>query len=280
MHPRSIPALVLLAALATTATQAEARGRLGHSEFLEFVAPIPLPDPDGKGALSLCALKTKNHVFGIPIYYSADGYAMAAGKCDAGQYYPITAEKLAAGKQAGIFPADLPDEPQLSTAQKMNGYIAFGAIGFLLLMLLRARLGQGRAAKQRKAALGALPPVAQRIADVTCAMAKADGAVSPHEVATIASIVTRLTGENCDPRLIAEIAEMSRSDLQPADFRALGKGLKTEAKELVLRAAMLVAMADGKFEKAEIAFISQLSKAFKISPERRTALLHGSAVPA
>ncbi|KEO53074.1 hypothetical protein TP2_09035 [Thioclava pacifica DSM 10166] len=230
--------------------------------------------------MAFCALKTETSLFGLPVWYSPKGYALAANRCTATRFDALSSDKVLAGQIAQVFPENLPDVPPLTLVQKLTGYVSYALAAVLLLLVLRSLFRLRSGAKTRGAGPRELSLLARRIIEVAASTAMADGALTDEDLTRIADVTARVTGEPCDPADIVDIAGKARGTVKTKDFKSFAKGLDTQSKEQVLRAAMMVAMADRSFRQTKIAFIAQLSKAFNISPERRTALLHGSAVPA
>jgi tellurite resistance protein len=107
-----------------------------------------------------------------------------------------------------------------------------------------------------------------------CHTAKSDGHVDPSEAQTIASITSQLTGKSQNIDNIRIMIDQAVSNLQPHQFTAFGEGLSEDEKHLVLKASLMVAVADGKIEESEHTFVSNLAHAFRITGDQMRAMLH------
>lgn len=99
-------------------------------------------------------------------------------------------------------------------------------------------------------------------------IALADGEVADDELATIRQVCRDVSGKELpDGTLEGELAQLRRgtSDLESRLGQCAGY-LNEHGKELVLRAALQVAAADGRIEVAELEQIAALAKALQMAP--------------
>ena len=267
----ALGAAVLLAAQADPAAAKRGPGG-GTAEGLHFVAPMTEPDGTGlnlvgEGPTSLCILTGSVRVAGfIPLLTWPKSYVMSDAGCMGTGYYEIKADVLPMLKTLGALPDDLPAEPTLPLADRAaQSWGGIAGLALLLLVLAKGRRLVGGAAKSFRGG-DRLPPHAQRTVEVMCRMALIDGNVDASEAAAIARTVQGLTGH---PVAGAEILAALRScgtPLKPAQIAALGRGLDARQRDMVMRGALHVALADGGTDPAEEAFLFHLAKALKIRP--------------
>lgn len=241
-----------------------AGGVWGHSEQMSLIAPTDIQDDTGQ-TLALCHLTKKNHVLFAGIWRSSIGYVLAPNGCDSDSYYSLSAERLEIGKLTGNFPSELPDQPEMSTADMISGFWGLGAFAILLgAILLKSRARAQRKA-QRYAAMGDVQPAALQAMDAMCHAAKADGRLDPSEIAMMADIAKQMTGDVFDEARIRSMFDMTEAKPTDAQFAAFGKGLTAEQKRLVMRAALMIVGADGTLANDENIFVQKLARGLSIS---------------
>ena len=274
-------ALASALALAAQADPAAAkRGPGGGSaEGLHLVAPFTAPDGSGlnlvgEAPTSLCILTGSARVAGfIPLLTWPKRYVMSDAGCTGEGYYDLKPGALAMLKGMGAVPDLLPDEPTLPLGERAaQSWGGIAGLALLLVALGKGRRAVGGAARSFRGG-DKLPPHAQRMVEVMCRMALIDGNVDPSEAAAIAGTVRGLTGH---PVAVEEIVAALRAcgePLRPAQIAALGRGLNAAQREMVMRGALHVALADGGTAPAEEAFVFQLAKALKLKPARVDAMM-------
>ena len=237
----------------------------GTAEGLFHVGPIAADE--GEPARALCILTGTANIGGlIPLYTWSKKYVLSDEACTGDRFYNVEPGLIAMMGLAGLLPEGTPAEPALpllARAEKSWGGIA--GIALLLLVLAKARNAVGGAARSFKGG-DKLPEHARRTVEVMCRMALIDGNVDASEAAAIARTVQGLTGH---PVAGAEILAALRScgtPLKPAQIAALGRGLDARQRDMVMRGALHVALADGGTDPAEEAFLFHLAKALKIRP--------------
>ncbi len=98
----------------------------------------------------------------------------------------------------------------------------------------------------------------------------ADGEVDEQEVHTVSEVYRQLTGTEVSADVIrakATLAQSQGRDLQAALIE-LAPHLSDEGKGTVLKAAVMVAAADGEFEASEQALISEIANALGMSEDQ------------
>lgn len=107
-------------------------------------------------------------------------------------------------------------------------------------------------------------------------IAVADGKINDVEVGQIAAILTRLTGRAYAPSIVAQM--LQRLDPRPEDLAQVGEDLSDIDRQIVLEAALHIAVADGEIHEHEYAVVSQLAQQMRIGADAfRAALARISA---
>ena len=161
----------------------------------------------------------------------------------------------------------------LSSASAGGTYVvAYGAIGVgavqFVIGLVQYLGYQSKSPEQKEAAQAdaALTAVVQAMV----AMSVADGNLDDSEIGMISGLYQNLTGQSLaadDIRGIA--ASMEKSDFSITDTLDGVRGmLDTESRELVLKAAYLVLIADGIVEENEEKLLNGIADTLQISDDR------------
>jgi len=262
--------IIAVAALSVTlmADRAEARRGGGaiwmESQQLHLAAPTRISSGNGN-SMALCHLSTKHHIFQLGFWRSLDGYALSYTGCTGERYVPVDAARMQRMRDAGEVPADLPVEPQMQTAQLVSGFAGTAALGatFGLFGLLKL-IASARRRRRRNAMTGATG-FGQRVLDVMCHAAKADGIVDPEEVKLIAFASQKLTGTAYPDEQITRLIGMAGDRLSNEEFRAFGEGLSAQQKETLMRGALMVTVSDGTISQSEKGFLARLAASLGIS---------------
>jgi tellurite resistance protein len=107
-------------------------------------------------------------------------------------------------------------------------------------------------------------------------VAIADGRLDDAEVHHIANILTRLTGNSYGPQQIIDM--LSKLNPSPSDIEQVGQDLSDKDRQIVLEAALNIAVADGEIHPNEYAVVSELAHRMRIGADQfRDALARISA---
>lgn len=262
-----IPVAAVLA-LAATSHEAEARRGLGaiwmDSHQLHFVAPTTISNGTG-GRMALCHLSKKSHIFQVGFWRTLEGYALSYEGCQGERYIPVAPERMARMIGAGEVPEALPVEPKMQLAQVVSGFAGSAAIGATLGLMGLLKLIAGARRRRRRNAMTGADGFGQRVLDVMCHAAKADGVVDPEEVSLIAFASQKLTGLAYPSEQIERLIGMAGTRISDEEFRAFGEGLNAHQKETLMRGALMVTVSDGTISQSEKGFLARLAATLGIS---------------
>lgn len=259
---RKFIALTALTMGLTTATTADAgAGRWGHD--LRFVADTTMP---GARTTSLCHLVDTMDIFRVPVYTIQKGYALSSDGCTSGTYREVATDQFIQLQTAGLIPADLPAVPTPTLMERLWGHawLVFG--GLALLAKTIAALG-----KRRRSRGGDSDPLVLHALVAMSQVAVADGKIEDGEVRQISHILTRLTGTSYSPEQVSQM--LATLNPQPSDLDQVGLDLSAKDCQIVLEAALNIAVADGEIHAAEYAIVSELAQRMRIGADQfRSAL--------
>ena len=103
-------------------------------------------------------------------------------------------------------------------------------------------------------------------------VAVADGRIDAAEVRQISSILTRLTGQGYGVEQVQDM--LQRLNPSPSDLAQVGQDLSEADRQIVLEAALNIAVADGEIHPSEYAVVSDLAQRMAIGAEPFRAALH------
>ncbi|MBU2991762.1 TerB family tellurite resistance protein [Octadecabacter sp. 1_MG-2023] len=154
-------------------------------------------------------------------------------------------------------------------AIQSNIWLIAGVLGLLICVIVLKKLIGGRAEKAPDAlAIHSLVAMSQ--------VAIADGRIDDAEVRQIAQILTRLTGTSYGPDQVMEM--LQRLNPSAADLEQVGQDLSKKDREIVLEAALNIAVADGEIHANEYAVVSELAQRMRIGADQfRSAMARISA---
>ncbi|MCW1949829.1 MAG: TerB family tellurite resistance protein [Octadecabacter sp.] len=255
-----LPILALAFGLTTTASIADAR--ISSGEDLRFVAESNVPGA-ADGPVSLCHLVGFSDALFIPVYTTVKAYALSPDGCVGDSYRALSADQFLAMQAAGMFPSDLPATPKASIPDLAWGHawLVLGGVGILfgLLGAIGGRIRGPRKAKAPDAlAIHSLVAMSQ--------VAIADGRIDDSEVQQISSILTRLTGTSYAPQQVMDL--LSRLNPSSSDIDQIGEGLSEKDRQIVLEAALNIAVADGEIHPNEYAVVSDLAQRMRIGGDQ------------
>lgn len=171
-------------------------------------------------------------------------------------------------------------EAQLPELRELMGSSGFwGSFGgmdvvFFGLAMVTA-FGIGNGSKEKAARVTEAYPDAMKRALVGVMLA--DGHIDAGEVQAIKEIYHELTGTPLsDEEVHAEAALIQSDDRDPlGDMRELAADLIDEGKEQVIGYAFRVALADGRLDESEGAYLTQVARCVGLSRSRFQELLEG-----
>lgn len=265
---RLIATAVLALGLSSAATQANARASYG--EDLRFVADTLVTD--GGTAVAVCHLVDYMDILFIPVYTTAMSYALSQDGCAGEAYAPLTNAEFSDLQVAGVIPANLPAEPSLGFAKMAWGHawIILGVIAIFKVALMRVFGGKAR----RKAGTPDMLAIHSLVA--MSQVAVADGHIDQREVQQIANILTRLTGNSYAPAQVMDL--LGKLNPSPSDLDQIGQDLSEKDRQIVLEAALNIAVADGEIHPSEYAVVSDLAMRMRIGADQfRSAMARISA---
>ena len=108
------------------------------------------------------------------------------------------------------------------------------------------------------------------------AVAGADGRVDDTEIEAIQGLVERFVGSPVDRAVVQDWArEPAEVALAKAEslLTSLGSGISDEGREMLVRVALHIAVADGDLADAEFAAIQRIATALRLSPAHFSGLL-------
>lgn len=244
----------LLLVILSGAPASAQTGETGLIDDLEFVAPTRIPGPD-QGDMALCQLTRSFRVLGYALTTEIRGYVLSQDNC-ATIDRPFNSDQLATAQSLNLISSDVPAVARNSLQQNLQRYGLFAALGLAILAVIWRRakslLGYDQSGPMRKKA-------AQRIVSAMCHAAKCDGLVGANEMSLISKTAQRMTGRVYPTAEIIRMADQANLDLSPNDYIAFGHGLRDREKDVMMRAALLVAMADGRMLPSEYEFVTELA---------------------
>ena len=106
-------------------------------------------------------------------------------------------------------------------------------------------------------------------------MMMADGLIEESEVAEIQKIYRQLSGEELSARGVTQEILKARADGRSiTDFLSVLSGaMGADDKAKVVRAAYLIAVADGRFGTEEQVLLAEVGRALELSPEQVEATI-------
>ncbi len=244
--------------LTTTASTADAY--IVSGEDLRFVAETTLPGAEGT-PMALCHLVDFTNALFVPVYTSVQSYALSPDGCVGDAYRALSAEQFSAMQAAGLLPAELPEAPKANIKDLLWGHawLIVAAIGIVFSALIAFRDRGPRKSKSPDAlAIHSLVAMSQ--------VAIADGRIDDAEVQQISSILTRLTGTSYAPQQVMEL--LGRLNPSPSDIDQIGEGLSDGDRQIVLEAALNIAVADGEIHPSEYAVVSDLAQRMRIGADQ------------
>jgi tellurite resistance protein len=261
MRMRIFMSMIALILGVTIASSAQAGlGRWG--EDLRFVAETSIPKTDSSGTASLCHLVDFADILFVPIYTSVQGYALSNDGCTGNSFRDVTPEDFNALQLSSLVPTTLPVIASANITSLIWGHAWFVVVALgLLFRAVHAVLGHMR--RPRKS--GAPDMLAIHSLVAMSQVAIADGRLDDAEVHQIAKILTRLTGKIYAPQQVMEM--LRKLNPSPSDIEQVGQDLSDKDRQIVLEAALNIAVADGEIHPNEYAVVSGLAQRMRIGAD-------------
>jgi len=224
---------------------------------LRFVSDTNIPSAQ---PVSLCHLVDFMSILFVPVYTITEGYALSSDGCKGSRYTDVTGDDFAHMQAAGFIPADLPLRASASWQQAILGqtWLILGA-----LALLVKGLGSIGGNRKRRPATPDMLAIHSLVA--MSQVAVADGRIDDSEVKQIAHILTRLTGNSYGAVQVADL--LNRLNPSPSDLAQIGTDLSENDRQIVLEAALNIAVADGEIHPNEYAVVSDLAQRMRIGAD-------------
>ena len=263
---KRIASIIALTLGLTAATAAHA-GAVRWLNDLRFVAETTVPAQGSTETMSLCHLVDALDVLFVPVYRRIEGYALSSTGCTGDAHQALTLEQLAQLQAVGMIASDIPLVPSTGFISLVWGHMWLVLIGFGLLARGVGVVVSARNPREPKApdmlAVHALVAMSQ--------VALADGGIDDAELRQIAAILTRLTGTSYGAEQVADM--LNRLNPSHSDLEQVGLDLSDADRQIVLEAALNIAVADGEIHATEYAVVSELAQRMRIGADQfRSAL--------
>lgn len=262
-------ALLLTTALATPAEAR--RGAIETTQDLHFIAETQIPGDNGM--LSLCHLVEDMRTVFVTIHRTSQGYALAENRCEVESYYELDMASLKEAQGLGLIDPNIPLEPKISIGRTIGNFAWYGVMGVGVLTLMGGfffRKDKKKRIAGHKISNAKREQLLAAITDVMCYVAFVDGQVDQTEIQTIADIYRKLTNTPIKKELLAAKFTQMPDKL---DLAHLAEVFTGNEREILLHAAMMVAVADGRIDQAEYTFVCDLARAFDLSGDHIRAVL-------
>lgn len=249
--------------LGLTAAATTADAYVSYGEDLRFVADTTMPNAAGTGTVAVCHLVDYASIVFIPIYTTVNRYVLSPDQCSGDSYSELSPEGFTTMQTLGVIPSDLPAVAMadLQTLIAGNALLLLGGLG-LFCKLVVAVVHRKRGPRKPKApdalAIHSLVAMSQ--------VAVADGKIDTAEVRQIAAILTRLTGRGYGPDQVSDL--LNRLNPTSADIEQVGQNLSEKERQIVLEAALNIAVADGEIHPSEYAVVSDLAQRMRIGSDQ------------
>lgn len=244
---------------------------VSYGDDLIYVADTTVPAPSG-GVVALCHHVDYADALFIPVYRTIQGYALSSDGCTGESYRPLTPENFEVMQATGMVPMNLPVVAALSLRDIIFGHavLILTAMAFLFKGLAWLIHGRAKPAAKAQDALAVNALVAMSH------VAVCDGNIDEAEVRQISSILSRLTGRAYNTQQVVNLLQTINPS--PSDIARIGQDLSPKDRQIVLEAALNIAVADGEIHPSEYAVVTDLAHRMKIgATEFRSALARISA---
>ncbi len=192
----------------------------------------------------------------VGMWISNDGYVRIS-KNDNHSYSELTDDKIKLLNELDLLPNDLPESPTMSFFEILKG---FGLWISLLLIISLVMLRSRNKKKKLEMLLLDTSEYERELIKIMGLMAYADGKIKNDEVETIQSIYEQVSDNKIEKEKIKAIPKLLDKDYSIELYaQKLSEKFTKDKKILLIKAASLIAMSDGKFADKEISFISNLT---------------------
>ncbi len=260
---RIFAAIALALGFMSTATSTHAQATLGVD--LRLVQDTQLPNFQG-GSVALCHVTDGATLLFVPVFTRINSYALSDNGCNGIEHRVLSSTDFTALQANGVIASDLPAVPRASLAHLIWGHAWVVIAGLGLLFAGAILMGQPRLRTP-----GTADPLAIHSLVAMSQVAVADGTIDAREVQEISYILTRLTGRGYSPDTVQNM--LNRLNPSISDLAQVGQDLSDADRQIVLEAALNIAVADGDIHPSEYAVVSDLAHRMRIgATEFRNAL--------
>jgi hypothetical protein len=227
----------------------------GNFDGLEFVAETAIPGPD-VNFMSLCYVTRDFKILGIMLTSDIKSYALADDGCVSEPSREFSVEQMTTAQSLGFISADIPAEARNDVQRNVQNYglwvaIALGLIA-VIIRRIKSLLGYDLRGPMRAKA-------STRILTAMCHVGSASGVMASTDIAIVSKAVRRLTRRDYQNTDVVRTADHLDLNLTPQDYIAFGKGLRDHEKDLMMQGVLFVALANGRIERAQYEFASELA---------------------
>ena len=245
--------IVGLVFASTTQAQAD-RVFFGERNGMVYITDAQFPSREIP--LALCAHVIDTYAFWIPVKRTALGYGYAESHCSAGAFEPITTETLGLMRDAGVLPADVPDQPAVAHDWAWISLVNLAAAALLILgipMMLRQRM---RHASRQAVGRGQDPMFYDILLSTLYHTARIDGVIEKAEIQAISRSYKLLTAASLTPAMTASKFTEALSD---DAILKLAENCNREQASLLMEGAVSVATHAGVVTREKRTFLHQLN---------------------
>ena len=237
-------------------------GNTGVTAELEFVAETQIPGANQEN-MSLCYVTRNFRVLGYALTSDIQRYALSDDNCLTADR-PFSSDQMVTAQSLDLIAPDIPAVARNDFERNLRTYGLLLAVVLGLFAVIWRRvkslLGYDLKAPMRK-------KVSLQILSVMCHAAKCDGLVDSAELTLISRTARRLTRRSYPTADIIRMADHVDLDLDTNDYIAFGKGLRDREKDVMMHAALLITMANGRLLPAEHEFVTELAHGLGIPGE-------------
>lgn len=229
-------------------------GKTGLTTDLEFLAETKIPGANQEN-MSLCYVTQSFRILGYALTSDVQRYALSDDNCLTADR-PFSTDQMVTAQSLDLISSEISAVARNGFERNLKTYGLLLAVVLGLFAVIWRRvkslLGYDLKAPMRKKA-------SLQILSVMCHAAKCDGLVGSAELTLISRTARRLTRRSFPTPDIIRLSDHVDLDLDTNDYIAFGKGLRDREKDVMMHAALLITMADGRMLPAEYEFVTQLA---------------------